>query len=176
MLVWKRLKSDINTVFILKTVFENFKLKDTNNAHDNLFHSCIELLENLNRTFLCNLVDTLNELFSLHSINLSYSCKMFWCKCRYTLKCKFLVRFADSITDREYSRIKYTDNISCICLINNMPLLRHHLLRLAESNLLATLYMVSFHSGFKLTGTYSHKSNSVSVCFIHISLNLEYKC
>ena len=151
MLVWKRLKSDINTVFIFKTVFENFKLKNADNSNDNLFHSCIELLENLNRTFLCNLVDTLDKLLSLHSINLSYSCKMFWCKCRDTLKCKFLVRFADSITDREYSRIKYTDNISCICLIYNMSLLCHHLLWLAESNLLATLNMIGFHSGFKLT-------------------------
>jgi hypothetical protein len=109
---------------------------------DNLFHSCIELLEYLNCTFLCNLVDTLDELLSLHSINLSYSCKMFWCKCRYTLKCKFLIRLAYSITNRENTRIKYTYNISCICLIYNMSLLRHHLLWLAESYFLATLNMV----------------------------------
>ena len=35
--------------------------------------------------------------------------------------------------------------------------------------------MLYFHTGIKLTGTNSHKSDPVSVCLIHICLNLKYK-
>ena len=55
-------------IFIFQTIFQNIKLQDTYNTYNNFFHTGIKLLKNLNSTFLRDLIDTFNKLFSLHSI------------------------------------------------------------------------------------------------------------
>ena len=101
---------------------------------------------------------------------------MFRCKSRNPLKCKFLSRCADRISDRKNARIKYSDNISCICLIYHMTGFCHHLLWLKKTHLLIPLHMINFLGSIKFAGTDSHKCDTVTVCFIHICLNLKYKC
>ena len=73
-------------------------------------------------------------------------------------------------------RIKHTDDVSRIRLVHDMTLLRHHLLRLRKLDLfIAALHMCHFHAGGKLARADAHKRNSVTVCLVHVCLNLEYK-
>ena len=37
------------------------------------------------------------------------------------------------------------------------------------------LHMINFHSRIELSGTDTHECNPVSVCFVHIRLDLKYK-
>ena len=60
-------------VFIEQTVLQNVELKDTDNADDDLFHTSVVFLEDLDGTFLGDLVDTFDELFTLHGIYLTNS-------------------------------------------------------------------------------------------------------
>ena len=111
MLIWKCFKADIYIILILQTIFQDIKLKDTYNAHDDLFHTGIKLLENLNGTFLCDLVDTFDELFTFHGIDLAYTCEMLRCESRDSFKSKFFTRCTDRITDGKDARIENKDEV-----------------------------------------------------------------
>ena len=100
---------------------------------------------------------------------------MLRCKRRDAFIGKLFAWHADRITDRENTRIKYTDDISCIRFIHNMAFLCHHLLRLGKTLFAVALYMVNFHAGIKFTGTDAHKSDTVTMCLVHICLDLKYK-
>ena len=175
MFIWKCFQTDIYIIFIFQTIFQNIKLQDTYNTYNNFFHTGIKLLKNLNSTFLRDLIDTFNKLFSLHSINLTDSCKMFRCKCRNTFECKLFTGCTDCISDGKDTRVKNTDNISGICLIYHMAGFCHHLLRLKQTHLFITLHMIYFLGSVKFTGTDSHKCDSVSVCLVHVCLDFKYK-
>ena len=82
---------------------------------------------------------------------------------------------AQRIADGEDTRVEHANDIACIRLLDDLPALGHKLLRLCETYLLAALYMVYLHAGLKLTGTDAHKRDPVTVCFVHIRLNLKYK-
>ena len=86
-----------------------------------------------------------------------------------------LSRQADSVPDREDSRVEKTDNTARISFLYYFTILRHHLLRLRQADLLILLYMHHFHTRFKLSGTDTHKSDPVPVRSVHIGLNLEDK-
>ena len=96
-------------------------------------------------------------------------------KGRDTLKLELLVGRTERVTDGENTRIENADDISGISLVNDLTALSHQLLRLGQTDLLAALNMVYFHSGFKLTGTDAHESDTVTVRLIHIRLNLKYE-
>ena len=169
------LKSDLNAVFIEQTVLQNVELKDTDNAHDDLFHTGVVFLEDLDGTFLGNLGDTFDELLTLHGIYLTNLGKMLRCESRNTFKGEFLAGCADGISDGENTRIKDTDDIPGIGFADNLTFLSHQLLRLGKTELLLALHMINFLVSVKLAGTDTHESNSVTVCFVHIGLDLEYK-
>ena len=101
---------------------------------------------------------------------------MFRCKSRNTFIGKFIARCTYSISDREDTRVKDTDDISRVCFFHNVPILCHHLLWLGQTHFFIALYMINLHSGIKFTGADTHECDSVSVGFVHIGLNLEDKC
>ena len=74
-----------------------------------------------------NLGNALDELLSLHGIYLTHSGKMLRCKGRNTFVLKFLFRHAQGIADGENTRVEYADNVARICLVQNLPLVRHNL-------------------------------------------------
>ena len=94
---------------------------------------------------------------------------------RDTLKLELLVGRTERVTDGENTRIENADDISGISLVNDLTALSHQLLRLGQTDLLAALDMVDFHSGLELTGTDAHESDTVTVRLIHIRLNLKYE-
>ena len=94
---------------------------------------------------------------------------------RDTLKLELLVGRAERVTDGENTRIENADDISGISLVNDLTALSHQLLRLGQTDLLAALDMVDFHSGLKFTGTDAHESDTVTVRLIHIRLDLKYE-
>src|SRR5699024_7843745 len=108
-----------------------------------------KLLEDLDRALLGNLVDALDKLLSLHTVEQAHTREMLRRKGRDALIGKFSARHADRISDRENARVKYADDVPRICLVHNMAVGRHHLLRLGEAHLLIALYMVDFHSRVK---------------------------
>lgn len=60
-------------------------------------------------------------------------------------------------------------------LLHNLSVLGHQLLGLGQADFSAALHMIYLHACLKFTGADTHKGNSVSVGFIHVGLNLEYK-
>ena len=94
---------------------------------------------------------------------------------RDTLKLELLVGRTERVTDGKNTRIKDADDISGISLVNDLTALSHQLLRLGQTDLLAALDMVYFHSGLKFTGTDAHESDTVTVRLIHIRLDLKYE-
>ena len=100
---------------------------------------------------------------------------MLRCKGRDTLELELLVGRTERVTDGENTRIENADDISGISLVNDLTALSHQLLRLGQTDLLAALNMVDFHSGFKLTGTDAHESDTVTVRLVHIRLDLKYE-
>ena len=100
---------------------------------------------------------------------------MFRRKCRDSLKLKLVLCRREGVPDRENAGIKDTNNISRICFFYHFTLVCHHLLRLGKLDLFVSLHMEYFHARRKLTGTDTHKRNTVPVIFIHICLNLKDK-
>ena len=88
---------------------------------------------------------------------------------------KLMSRRADGIADRKDTRVKYADDVAGVRLGNNMALLRHHLLRLAQTHFPGTLYMPYFFVRLKLARTDPHECDPVAMHLIHIRLNLENK-
>ena len=60
-LIWQIFQTDFYIVLIFQTEFQDIELQDTYHTHNNLFHTGIVLLKNLNRTFLRNLGNTFDE-------------------------------------------------------------------------------------------------------------------
>ena len=176
MLIWQIFQTDFYIVLIFQTEFQDIELQDTYHTHNNLFHTGIVLLENLYRTFLRNLGNTFDELFSFHGIQLTHSCKMLRCESRDSFKRKFFLCGGQGISNRKNTRIKYTDNISGIRFLHDLTLLCHQLLRLGKFQLLIPLYMENFHARLELSGTDTHECDSVSVCLVHIRLDFKHKC
>ena len=100
---------------------------------------------------------------------------MLRCKGRDTLKLELLVGRTECVTDRENTRIENADDISGISLLNDFTALSHQLLRLGQTDLLASLDMVYFHSGLELTGADAHERDTVTVCLVHVCLDLKYE-
>ena len=165
----------ITAVLILKTVFKYLELKHTYNAYDNSLKTRIRLKEDLNSTLLGDLVHTLGKLLTLHGVNLLYHSKMLGSEGGNTLESDLLSLLANGVADREDARIEYTDNIACVGLVNNLTLGCHHLLRLRETEGLVALHMVVILATLKLTRANTHKCNTVTVCLVHIRLDLEYE-
>ena len=92
---------------------------------------------------------------------------------RDALKLKLLIGQAQGISDGKNARIKHTNDIACICLLDDLSVLRHHLLRLGQADFLAALHMVYFHAGLELAGYNTHKRNTVTVRLVHVRLNLK---
>ena len=56
-----------------------------------------------------------------------------------------------------------------------MTVRSHHLLRLGQTHFFISLHMVDLHARIKTAGTDTHKSDTVSVCLVHIGLDFENK-
>ena len=80
-------------------MLQNVELKDTDNADDDLFHTGVVFLEDLDGTFLGNLGDTFDELLTLHGIQLSYTGKMLRCKCRDSFITDIVLRHTYGISN-----------------------------------------------------------------------------
>ena len=52
----------------------------------------------------------------------------------------------------------------------------HHLLRLEKTHLLVSLYMIDFLGCIEFTGADTHECDPVSMCLVHVCLDLEYEC
>ena len=173
MLVRQFIQTNLYVVFIFQTVFQYIKLQDADDANDDFFHTGIQLLENLDSTFLCNLVDTFDKLFSLHGIHLGNSGKMLRCESWNSLVSKFFARSAQRISDGENAWVEHTDNVTGICLIDNMAGFCHHLLRLGEAHFAVALHVINLFGGIKFTGADTHEGDSVAMRLVHICLNLK---
>ena len=96
-------------------------------------------------------------------------------KSRDSLKAEFVFCGGKCVSDGKNTRIKDSYDITGIGFLHHLTLIRHHLLRLGELNLLASLYMKHLHTGGEFAGTDTHKCNTVAMILIHVCLNLEYK-
>ena len=117
MLIRQVLQTDLHVIFVLQTVFQYIELQHTYHTDDDLFQTGIELLKDLDGTFLSDLLYALDELFSLHGIHLAHSGKMLRCEGRNTFILELLPGHAQCISDGENAGIEDTDNITRISLV-----------------------------------------------------------
>ena len=142
-------------------------------AYNDFLHSGVKFLENLDGSFLGDLVDAFDELFSLHSVYLTHSGEVFWSESGNAFKFKFFIRQTQRVSYGKNSWVKYSNDISCVCLIHNFPVLSQGL---GKTELFASLDVVYLHACLKFSRHDPHKGNTVSVSLVHISLNLKDKC
>ena len=164
-----------HTVFGLHPEFEHVELQHTDHTDSHTLHAVTGFKENLDCAFLRDLVHALGKLLALHGIDLFNDGEMLRRKGRNSFVLNLPARHTQGISDGENTRIKDADDIACVSLVHNFPVLRHDLLRLGQTLLSAALHMVNLHAGGKLAGTDTDKRDTVPVCLVHICLDLEYK-
>ena len=91
MLVGQHIELDLNIVLILEAEGQNLKLKHTYNADDDLLHTGVVLLEDLDGTLLGDLGNALKELLTLHGVHLTDSCEVLRCEGRDSFISKLLI-------------------------------------------------------------------------------------
>ena len=82
---------DFYVVLVLETVLQYVELEHAHNTDDNFFHTGVVFLEDLDCTFLCNLVDALHELLTLHGVNLANTGEMLRCESRNTFESELVL-------------------------------------------------------------------------------------
>ena len=160
---------------MVQPIFQHVELQYAHHADNDLLHTGIVLLEDLNRAFLGDLFDPFHKLFSFHGVHLTHPGEMFRRESRDAFILDPAPRHAHRISYRKYTRIKKSDNVSRIGLFHNLAVLGHHLLRLGQPDLFVVLHVQHFHARLKFAGTDTHKRDAVPVRLIHIGLNLEDK-
>ena len=124
---------------------------------------------------MCYLVHTLCKLLTLHGIDLLDHSEMLGREGGDTLELYFHSLLTNGIADGEDAGIEYTDDITCISLVDDLTLGSHHLLRLGEAERLCALYVIIILAALKLTRADTHKRNSVAVSLVHVRLDFEYE-
>ena len=152
---------------------EDVKLEGAHHAHDDLLHAGIGELKNLNGALQGDLFRSLQELFPLHGVHRAHPGKVLWGKGGDGVKAKFLPRGAQGVSDGEDTRVKHTDDVSGIGLLNDLPLGGHELLGTGEAELFLALDVVDLLLRVKPAGADPEKGDSVPVGFIHVGLNFE---
>ena len=174
-LIGQYIQADIHVVLVFQTEFQNVKLKDAYNAHDDFLHAAAVFLENLYGSLLCDLLNSLYKLFPFHGIQKRHTGKMLRRKGRDSLKAEFLSGGAYGVADGKEPGIENADDIAGICLRYHVSVVGHHLLGLQKPHFSVALHMVDFFVGIKFSGADPHKSNPVAVVFVHVGLNFEHK-
>lgn len=175
MLIWQLFHADFHIVFVLQPVLQYFKLEDADDADDDLLHTGIEFLEDLNGAFERDLRDPLHKLLALHRIDLAHAREMLGRERRDAGVADVCSGCAQRVADGKDTGVENADDVSGIRLFYVFALLRHHLLRLGEPYLFSALDVHDFHARRELAGTDAHESDAVAVSLIHICLYLKYE-
>ena len=154
-------------------MLENFELENTDHAHDVGLGTDARLLVELDGTFLGELLDTFQELLSLHGVLRLYAGEVLRREDRDVCETEVLRGCGHGIADAEDARVEKTDDVSGIGVFNDRSVLRHELLRLGECDLLSGSHMLDGHSFFEFAGADAHEGHSVSVVWVHVCLDLE---
>ena len=135
----------------------------------------MQVLEDLDGAFLRDLLDPLDELFALHRVHLAHAGKMLRRESRDAPEAEVLPGRAHGIADGKNPGIKYPDDVPRPGFTDDMPLVRHHLLRLGKPLLPVGLHVIDFHIGVVVSGYDAHECNPVPVVPVHIGLDLKHK-
>ena len=154
-------------------MLENFELENTDHAHDVGLGTDARLLVELDSTFLGELLDTFQELLSLHGVLRLYAGEVLRREDRDVCEVEVLRRCGHGVADAEDARIEKTDDVAGIGVFDDRSVLRHELLRLGECDLLSGTHMFDGHALFEFAGADTHKGHSVSVVRVHVCLDLE---
>ena len=148
-------------------------MQRADHAHDDLLHAGIRQLEDLDRALLCDLLRALDELLALHRVFGAHAREVFGRKGRDAAELEFLARRADRVTDRENAGVKDADDVARIRLVDDFALGGHQLLRLGKAHFFVSLHVIIFRVALELARADAHKGKPVSVCLVHVCLNLE---
>ena len=174
-LVRRALHDDLDVIFILKAVFEDVELQHADNADDDLLHTGLGLMEDLDSALLRDLVHALDELLALHGILLADKGEVLGSKGRDALERELVSGSDDGVADGEHTGVEYADDIPGEGFVYDLALLSHDLLGLRELHLAVALPVVYVHVLIEPAGADAHERNAVAVGVIHISLYLEHE-
>ena len=174
-LIWKLFHGNFHMVLVFQPELQHIELQHAYGTHDDLLHARIDFLKNLYGTFECDLINALCKLLPLHGVRLTDPAEMIRRKGRNPAEAELLPRCDNGIADFEDARIKDADNVTGVSLFHDLPLFRHHLLRLRQPDIPFALDMINFHTGVEFSGHDPHKCDSVPVGLIHICLNFKNK-
>jgi len=175
MLVGESLQQDLHIVFTFQPEFQDIELQHADDPADDLLHTGVVLLEDLDGAFLGDLGDTLDKLVPLHGVHLADTREVLRRECRDPLITESLFRHAEGVADRIEAGVKHTDDVSGIGLLQDLSVAGHQLLGLGKALDPAGLYMLNIHPDLIAAGADAHEGNAVTVGFVHICLDLENK-
>ena len=175
MLVRQGLQDDVHVVFALQAEFQYIELQHADDACDDLLHTGIVLLEDLDGALLGDLGDALDELIPLHGIYLPDPGKVLGGESRDAFIAEVLFGGADRVADGIDAGIEHAHDVARVGLGQDLAVAGHQLLGLGQALDPAGLDVAYFHAGVIFTGTDPHKGDSVPVGLVHVGLDLEDK-
>ena len=163
----------VHAVFVLHAVFEHVELQCADDAYDHFLQARTGNFEDLDGTLLGDLLRALDELLALHGVLGGHPHEVLRLEGGDAGVFELLAGNGNGVADGEQARVEHADNVAGVGLFHNFPLGGHHLLRLAQPQLLAGLHMVIFGVPLELAGANPHEGQPVPVGLVHVGLNFE---
>ena len=153
-------------------MFQHFKLKHADHTDDDLLKADARPLEGLDRAFLAQLQNALDELLALETVDAAHASEELRREHRNARIAALFAR-AERIAQRENAGVEQADDVARIGVFNGFALIRHELLRLLELNHLVRAAVPDGHALGEHARTDAHEGQSVAVRRVHVGLNLE---
>ena len=167
------LHRDLRVVLVLQTVFEHLELQRADRADDVAVKPRTDLLKELDRALLRQLLDALDELLALHRILCRDAREALGREHGEVLELELVRGVAERIADAEYARVKQPHDVARVRRVDDLAILRKELLRLGELDELAARRMPDAHIAVEFARGDADKGESVAVRGVHVRLNLK---
>ena len=148
-------------------------MEDTDNTDDIGLGSDVRLFVELDGTFFGELVDSFEELFSLHAVDGEDPREDFGREDRDSLEPEIVRTVCEGVSDSENSGVEDADDISGVSVLNNGSVLRHELLGLGEGDFFVVADVLDGHIFLVFAGADTQERHAVAVVRVHVRLNFE---
>ena len=167
------LHRDLRVVLVLQAVLEHLELQRADRADDVAVKPRTDLLKELNRALLRQLLDAFDELLALHRILCRDACETLGREHGEVLELELVRGVAERIADAEYAGVKQPHDVARVRRVDDLAILRKELLRLSELDELAARRVPDAHIAVEFARGDADKGEAIAVRGVHIRLNLK---
>ena len=169
------LHGDVNIVFAFQPILKHLELERSDGADDVAVKTRADLLEELNRPLLRQLLDALDELLALHRVLRRDARKTLGREHGKVLEFELVRGVAERIADAEDAGIKQPHNVAGVRRVDDLTVLCEKLLWLRELDEFSRRCVPDAHIAVKLARRDADKGEAVAMRGVHVRLYLEYK-